>query len=117
MAGLDFAGSDVLGKINQTQLTDAATTTTLPVDDCNDVGTLLIDVISNKGLTVDVARYLDKEKTLVGAPATQGVVADAGPSGTFKYSLLGCEACLVTFTKTEAGSSTTFAAVLRGAAD
>jgi hypothetical protein len=63
-----------------------------------------------------VVRYLNPEKTLEGKPATQGTVIDGGPSDSFIYTDLGCRAVKVTITKTEAGTTSGFAAVVRGQA-
>lgn len=110
----DYAGSILYGA-STVELTDAAATAVLTFD-TDGVQTLLIDVTSDKGCTVDVVRYLDQDGGIEGKPSTQGVVADGGPSNSFKYPDVGCKAVKVTITKTEAGTTSGFGVFVRGQA-
>jgi hypothetical protein len=111
-----YAGSNQFALKSGTELTDGSAVLTFDVDITTAISDLLIDVISDKGCTVDLIRYMDNGQTIEGVPGTQGVVADGGPSGTFIYSDLGCAAIKVTVTKTEAGTSSGFAVSVRGQA-
>ena len=111
--GNDYAGSINIGLQKDVELSDGSATFVKQIPDCEQIGTLLIDVTSDKGCTVDIIRFLDPEKTIEGVPATQGVVSDGGPSGTFKYTDFGCAAAQVTVTKTEAGTTSGFAVSFR----
>lgn len=109
-----YAGSKQYALKSGTELTDASPTLAFDIDLCTDVTDLLIDVVSDKGCTVDLVPYLDNGKTIEGVPATQGVVADGGPGGRFIYENLGCVALGITVTKTEAGTTSGFAVSVRG---
>jgi hypothetical protein len=113
----DYAGTRSHAIQKGTELTDAAAAYIKTIDNTEDVGTLYIDVTSDKGCTVDVVTYLDPEQTLEGVPGTQGVVADGGPSGTFKFTDFGYASCKVTVTKTEAGTTSGFGVSIRSKAD
>lgn len=115
--GDNYAGSKQLWFQSGDELTDAAAAVVIPLPNVTAVNSLLIDVTSDKGCTVDLVRYLDNAKTVEGVPGTQGVVADGGPSGTFIYENLGCVAAELTVTKTEAGTSAGFAVSVRGQAN
>jgi hypothetical protein len=110
------SGSNQFALKQGTELTDGAATLVFDINDTTSITELLIEVISDKGCTLDVVRYMDNGQTIEGVPGTQGVVADGGPSGTFIYSNLGCAAVKVTVTKTEAGTSSGFAVSVRGQA-
>lgn len=111
--GNDYAGSINIGLQQGTELTDGSATYVKEIPNGEEIGTLLIDVTSDKGCTVDIVRYLNAGGSIEGVPSTQGVVSDGGPSGTFKYSDFGCAAAQVTVTKTEAGTTSGFAVSFR----
>ena len=111
--GNDYAGSNKLWFKKGTELSDASAVMVIPLTSVSGTGSLLVDVVSDKGCTVDLVRYLDEEKEVEGVPGTQGVVSDGGPSGAFIYPDLGCVKAELTITKTEAGTTSGFAVSVR----
>jgi len=107
-----FNGSKLIGS-NTTEVTDAATTSIVTAN-VNDYANILIDVVSDKGGTIDVVRFLDEADGVEGVPATQQTLADGGPSDYYQHSAIGCNVVRVTFTKTEAGTSSGFGLFVRG---
>jgi len=111
-----YAGSNQLALKSGTELSDGSAVLAFDIDITTSVKDLLIDVVSDKGCTLDLVRYMDNGQAIEGVPGTQGVVADSGPSGTFIYSNLGCAAVKVTVTKTEAGTTSGFVVAVRSQA-
>jgi len=97
-----------------TELTDAATDSEVIVP-TQHVGTLVIDVISDKGGTLTITPLPNANDTSVaGEASTVGTLADSGPSKRFKYTMPAAPLCKVTFSKTEAGTSSGFLMSVRG---
>lgn len=98
----------VSGQDHCVELTDANPTAVLEVTEAIFAQDLGLDVVIDKGCTIDVARYSDaaKQKTL--KPYLQQTIADGGSSESFLFERIRCAVAVVTITKTEAGTTVGF---------
>lgn len=99
---------------DSTQLTDAAAIHTHIID-TKAAGSLVIDVIADKGLTVIVTPLpVESDNSVLGKASDTLTIADGGDTDRVIYTGIAAPRAKVVVTKTEAGSSTTYRLTARG---
>lgn len=109
-----FSGTVQLIDTNTTDLTDAAATLSQIVYTKN-IADVVVDVTTDKGLTVVITPILSAtDDTQLGPASTTLTIANGGGTDRARYTNISAERAKVVITKTEAGSTTSFLASVRG---
>lgn len=97
-----------LESLYDTEITDAAATVTRYYD-VSKVEDVVVDVTSDKGMTIVITPVLSSDdNTVLGKPSSTLTIPDLGATDRAIYSKIAAKRCQVLVTKTEAGTTSGF---------